>query len=96
MKLGDHKHSKVTELDFSGRFSFAQNKPKKGQKCPKNDIFGNFPKLCHRCQISNNLNSLNIYKLNIYQILFFIHAQSKTKQEPHFVPCTVIKKHLQE
>ena len=29
MKLGDHKQSKVTELDFSGRFSFAQKRAKR-------------------------------------------------------------------
>ena len=39
MKLGYHKHSKVTQLDFSGRFSFAKKTGKKGKKCPKMTFF---------------------------------------------------------
>ena len=32
MKLGDHKHSKVIELDFSGRLSFALKMAQNGLK----------------------------------------------------------------
>ena len=47
MKLGDHKHSKVTELDFSGRFSFAQKRAKRSQNGLNMEFFINFSKLCH-------------------------------------------------
>ena len=40
IKLGDRKHSKVTKLDFSGRFLFNQ----KRAKWPKMDCFDNFSK----------------------------------------------------
>ena len=43
MKLEDHKRRKVTEPDFSGKFSFGQKwgkRPQKGPKRPKNRIFG--------------------------------------------------------
>ena len=36
MKLRDHKRRKVTEPDFSGKFSFSQ----KWAKWPKNSVFG--------------------------------------------------------
>ena len=41
MKLGYHKHSKVTEPYFFRKMSFAQ---KKGPKWPKMDCFDNFSK----------------------------------------------------
>ena len=41
MKLGEHKHSKVKEPDFSGRFSFAQKRGKNGLNM---DFFVNFSK----------------------------------------------------
>ena len=44
MKLGDHKLSKVTELDFSGRFIIC---PKKGKNGLNMDFFVNFSKLCY-------------------------------------------------
>ena len=44
MKLRDHKRRKVTEPDFSGKFSFSQKKRakrvQKGPKWPKNRVFG--------------------------------------------------------
>ena len=40
MKLRDHKRRKVTELDFSGKFSFSQKMGKKGPKWPRNRVFG--------------------------------------------------------
>ena len=43
MKLRDHKCRKVTEPDFSGKFSFSQKWAKRAQKGPKwpnNRVFG--------------------------------------------------------
>ena len=48
LKLGDHKHSKVTELDFSGRFSFARN----GAKRVKNALKVTFLIISQNCAIS--------------------------------------------
>ena len=62
MKLGDHKHSKVTELDFSGRFSFAQ----KGPKWPKMDCFDNFS-LCSHNYVVNTKHYSKV--INIYIII---------------------------
>ena len=45
MKLGVHKRSKVTEPDFSGKFSFSQKNGKNGPKMGKNGIFGLFRKI---------------------------------------------------
>ena len=48
MKLGDNKHSKLTELDFSGRFSFAQ----KRAKSVKNALKMTFLIISQNCAIS--------------------------------------------
>ena len=48
MKLSDHKRRKVTEPDFSGKFSFSQNWAKsapKGPKWPKNRVLGLLQKI---------------------------------------------------
>ena len=43
MKLGAHKHRKVTEPDFSGKLSFSKKwgkRAQKGPKSPKNRVLG--------------------------------------------------------
>ena len=40
MNLRIHKGSKVTEPDFSGRFSFVQKGPKMAQKCSNHGMLG--------------------------------------------------------
>jgi len=47
MKLGVHKGSKVTEPDFSGKFSFGPNWAKSAQNGPKMDIFNFFSESAH-------------------------------------------------
>ena len=48
MNLRDHKRRKVTQPDFSGKFSFSQKwakRAQKGPKWPKNRVFGNLRKI---------------------------------------------------
>jgi len=47
MKLRDHKRRKVTEPDFSGKFSFSQKWAKRAQKGPKIGFLDFYAKLNH-------------------------------------------------
>ena len=47
MKLEIRNMSKVTEPDFSEKFSFAQKMVKRAQNDLNMDFFTNFSKLCH-------------------------------------------------
>jgi hypothetical protein len=47
MKLGVHKGTKVTEPDFSGKFSFSEKWGKRAQKDPKIGFLDFCAKLSH-------------------------------------------------
>ena len=55
MKLGVHKCSKVTEPDFSGKFSFSEKWGKMPKK-PKNRVFGLLRKIESLVFARNDLN----------------------------------------
>ena len=69
VKLGDHKHRKVTEPDFSGKFSFGQKwgkRPQKGPKKHKNRVFGLL------CKIESLVFARNDLKLSVLWLANFL------------------------
>ena len=69
MKLGDHKRRKVTEPNFSGKFSFGQKWGKsrqKGTKRPKNRVFGLL------CKIESLVFAGNDLKLSVLWLANFL------------------------